>query len=98
MTTDFKLGAFRIAAQNNMPIIPCAIDYEDKRAYCVNDDTFLGHFFRFFSLPRTKVVVRYGPAIQGDDPLDLLQRTQGWIDNELLLMSQQVTPQINRGQ
>ena len=98
VTTDFKLGAFRIAAQNNMPIIPCAIDYEDKRAYWVNDDTFLGHFFRFFSLPRTKVVVRYGPTIQGDDPLDLLQRTQGWIDNELLLMSQQVTPQINRGQ
>lgn len=85
-TIPFRLGAFRLAVQKEMPVIPCAIDYSDSSAYWVGKDTFIEHFFRFFSRPKTKVVVRYGPPMYGDDPIELMERTQHWINNELQQM------------
>jgi 1-acyl-sn-glycerol-3-phosphate acyltransferase len=82
-TLPFKMGAFRVAARKGVPVIPCAIDYPNPRDYWIGDDTFVRHFFETFSRLKTRVVVRYGPPIYGDDPKELAKEARAWIDEEV---------------
>lgn len=82
-TTQFKLGSFRVAARLGIPVIPCAIDYQDSNIYWVEDDTFLGHVNQEFGKWRINCRVRYGPAIQNEDPAKLMEECQEWIDAQI---------------
>jgi 1-acyl-sn-glycerol-3-phosphate acyltransferase len=83
-TIDFKIGGFKLAAENNFPIVPVAIDYSDPADHWIGDDTFLPHFLRRFGEPVMRVQVRYGDAIWSDDPQILLAEAKAWIDAQLL--------------
>ena len=63
----FKKGTFKIAAELNVPIIPCAISYQNMDEAWIGDDTFIGHFFRERWRPISRVVIRFGEPISGND-------------------------------
>lgn len=83
-TLPFKRGAFRLAAKTGVPIVPTAIEYHDLGDAWVGDDTFIPHFMRCFGKSRTRLLLRYGQPIQGEDAKELLHKCQSWIDEQIL--------------
>ncbi len=83
-TIDFKPGAFRLAAQLNVPVIPIAIDYKLLSDAWIGDDTFLPHFIRCFGKWRTEIKISYLPPIYGDNPEELIKKSRKAIDDELI--------------
>ena len=87
ITASFKPGGFRLAAGENFPIVPVAIDYSTKEDHWRGKDTFMPHFFRRFGQPEIRVQVRYGEPIWNDDPLILIEEAKQWIDSALIDIS-----------
>lgn len=87
---DFKLGAFRVAAEKQIPVIATAIDYEERSSYWVGDDTFIPHFLSCFGKPQIKVKIIYSEAFQSDDPEKLMQMTKSWIDKKMLSLQSEL--------
>ncbi len=85
----FRPGVFRLAAENDIPIIPIAIDYNDPNDAFIDDDTFIPHFFRVFGRARIKIKIHFGPAIYGNDQSILAENTKDWIESELAAMQEQ---------
>ncbi len=86
LTKPFKKGTFKIAADVGIPVIPVAIHFEDENDAWIDDDTFVGHFFRQMGKPVTKVHLRYGEPLKSNDYIYLQQKTRLQID----LMLQQI--------
>jgi len=82
-TKNFKNGSFKIAAETGIPVIPMAIQYKDKEDAWVDDDTFLGHFFRQVGKPVTHVKIQYGIPFTNTDFKILQAKTKESIDNML---------------
>jgi 1-acyl-sn-glycerol-3-phosphate acyltransferase len=80
---QFRLGGFKLAAQEQVPIVPVAIEYRSTADYWIGDDTFLAHFVRRFSEKEMLVYVRYGQPIESTDPEYLMEKAQTWINGEL---------------
>ncbi len=87
-TIPFKIGGFKLAAENGIPIVPVAVEYRDPADYWVGTDTFLAHFLRRFREKRMYAYLHFGPTLQNHDPEVLLQQTKTWIDAELLKIRQ----------
>ncbi|MDO8971232.1 MAG: lysophospholipid acyltransferase family protein [Saprospiraceae bacterium] len=82
-TREFRLGGFKLAVEENIPIVPFAIDYASTEDHWIGNDTFLPHFLRRFGEKEMRVQIRFGEAIWGDDPQELLESAKLWIDAEL---------------
>lgn len=80
LTKPFKNGSFKIAADTNIPVIPMAIHFPDEKDAWIDDDTFVGHFFRQMSKPVTKVYIKYGEPLQNEDYKVLQNETKKSID------------------
>lgn len=80
----FKLGAFKLAAQSNIPVVPTAIIYADKRDYWVAQESFLTHAKRRFGSPKIEVKLCYGLEMYHENPETLLLQSKTWIDSVLL--------------
>lgn len=80
LTKRFKKGSFKIAAETGIPIIPMALDFEDKDDAWVDKDTFLGHFFRKMGKPITRVKICYGEPISNSDFHVLQKQTKASIE------------------
>jgi len=76
----FRPGAFAIAAAQEIPVVPVAIDFRNPQDYWLGADTFLPHFIRCFGKKYTDVVIRYGAAIRHHNPDILLRETQEQVD------------------
>jgi len=87
LTKPFKKGSFKIAAETGIPVIPMAIHFEDENDAWVDNDTFIGHFFRQMGKPVTRVTISYGNPLTGTDYQILRQETRKQID----LMLQKMT-------
>jgi 1-acyl-sn-glycerol-3-phosphate acyltransferase len=79
----FKPGMFQVAAEGNIPVVPVAIEYEVISDAWVGKDTFVPHFFRCFSKPKTKVKLKIGEVFQHNDAMLLQQKTHDWIYRQL---------------
>ena len=84
LTKPFKNGSFKIAAETNIPVIPMAIHYFDEDDAWVGNDTFLPHFFRQMSKPITRVSIRFGKPLSGNDYQVIQQITREEIDSMLI--------------
>ena len=82
-TTTFKRGAFRIAVELGLPVVPVGIEYPDPSAAWVGNDKFVPHFVRVFSKKHLNVKIAYGPPMRGTDARELLDKTKKWIDEWL---------------
>ncbi len=83
LTKPFKNGSFKIAADSGIPVIPMAIHFDDENDAWVDDDTFVGHFFRQMSKPVTRVTIRYGNPLINADYKILQKETREQIDRML---------------
>ena len=88
-TTNFHLGAFAMAAEQGYPIIPIALDYKNPKDAWIGQDTFFRHFLECFGKPKTYIKISYGPKIVSHNPQELLEKSQAWIDGELLKFRQE---------
>lgn len=84
VTIDFKPGAFVLAAQLGVPIIPIAVDYKNLSDAWIGDDTFIPHFLRCFGKWRTEIKISYLSPIYSDNADELISKSKKQIDNELL--------------
>lgn len=85
-TSTLKRGAFQLAADQNFPIVPVALEYRSVEDYWIGDDTFVPHFFSRFGEKNMDVRIRYGTAISSDNAQELLDKTQQWMDQQILEM------------
>ena len=84
-TIDFRPGAFVLAAQLGIPVIPIAIDYKLLSDAWVGNDTFLPHFIRCFGKWNTEIKVSYlEPIPISDNAEELITLSKKCIDNEML--------------
>ncbi|MDO8366584.1 MAG: lysophospholipid acyltransferase family protein [Saprospiraceae bacterium] len=83
-TLPFKKGAFKLAAQANIPVVPVAIVFADDRDFWVGKDSFLSHAKRRFGERKIDVKLCYGLEMRSEDPEVLLTKSQNWIDATLV--------------
>ncbi|MCB9356891.1 MAG: 1-acyl-sn-glycerol-3-phosphate acyltransferase [Lewinellaceae bacterium] len=83
-TLDFKPGAFKLAAQQDIAIVPAALEFASPDDYWVGDDTFLPHLWRRLQTRYKDAYVSYGPVLRNSDADALLRDAKNWIDAELL--------------
>ena len=83
-TLMFRLGAFRLACEKGVPIIPMAIEYGSDADCWVNDEFFLTHFMRCFGKKKVHVKMSIGAPMYGESPEQLLEEVQAWVDGEIL--------------
>ncbi|WP_456424790.1 lysophospholipid acyltransferase family protein [Lutibacter sp.] len=84
ITIKFKPGAFVIAAQLGVPVIPVAIDYKNLSDAWIGDDTFIPHFLRCFGKWRTEIKISFLEPIFSDNVDELIASSKKQIDSELL--------------
>lgn len=83
-TINFKPGAFIIAAQLGVPVMPVAIDYKNMDDAWIGNDTFVPHFLKCFSKWRTEIKVSYLKPIISDNVEELISLSKNQIDQELV--------------
>jgi lyso-ornithine lipid O-acyltransferase len=84
----FRAGAFRLAADRDLPIVPVAIAYHEREAAWVDDTSFVAHFLKCFRARRLAVSVAIGPEIHGRDPATLRQLAEHWIRGRLAVIDE----------
>ncbi|HLP95287.1 MAG TPA: lysophospholipid acyltransferase family protein [Saprospiraceae bacterium] len=82
-TLPFKKGAFKMAAQSGMKIVPVAICFDNPADFWIGKISFLSHAAKRFGEPAIRVSVYYGPAITNENPELLLENVQRWINDTL---------------
>jgi len=80
LTKPFKKGSFKIAAETGISVIPMAIHFEDDNDAWVDDDTFVGHFFRQMGKPVTRAEIRFGKPLTNSNYKVLQNETREQID------------------
>jgi 1-acyl-sn-glycerol-3-phosphate acyltransferase len=78
-----KPGMFVVAAEQGLPVVPVALEYADPADAWIGNDSFLPHFLRCFSKPRTHLRLHFGPVFRGRDPDRLRTEVQAWLRQEL---------------
>lgn len=94
-TIRFLPGAFVIAAQTGVPVLPIAIDYKDLNDAWIGDDTFVPHFIRCFGKWRTEIKISYLEPILSDDVAYLITQSKKVIDAEMLRFRQEWEREVN---
>ena len=82
-TQIFKKGSFEVAAEHGFPVLPVAMEYQDRADNWDHADNFILHFFRRFGKRRTNIELRYGPPIVSDNSWTLLRQSQAWINEQI---------------
>ena len=80
----YKPGTFNMAAQNNISIIPIAIEYGDPDDAWVGPEGMPTHFLRQFGQKNKKIRVHYGDPVWHEDANELLRLVKEWLDAQLM--------------
>lgn len=78
-----KKGAFRAAAKWDLPVMPVAICFEDKRDFWIGKTTFVQHAWRRFQDKSIGVRICYGPVLQHAESDVLEYEARTWIEAQL---------------
>lgn len=82
---EYKRGPFKTAAQNNITIVPVAIEYRDTRDLWVTGG-LMQQYFRQFGKLRTYAKMRIGPPLTSADDAHLYEAAVTWTQEALLDM------------
>jgi 1-acyl-sn-glycerol-3-phosphate acyltransferase len=81
-TLPFRKGTFMEAAENNIPVVPIAIEFRSEKDLWVREK-FLPQYFHQFSKWKTEVKVKFGKPISNTNGEILHQQAYDWINQEL---------------
>lgn len=84
VSIDFKPGAFILAAELEVPVIPVAIDYKNIKDAWIGNDTFVPHFFKCFGKWKTEIKVTFFEPLISNNVEELISISKSKIDGELL--------------
>jgi len=79
----FFPGLFRVAEEYDFPIVPFALEYEDRADAWVDDDPFVGHFLQTFGKPRVRLLLSFGPALRRRPSEEMRRDASDWIRGEV---------------
>ena len=79
----FRHGAFMLAAELQVPVVPFAIEYEDPDDAWVNDDTFVRHFIQAFRKRYIDIHISVGTPMSDVEGSRLVAKAHTWISHEL---------------
>lgn len=82
-TRDFRMGAFNIAAELHVPVVPVVIQYGEEADHWA-DGPMLPFFIRKFSKRKIQAFLLIGTVIEGTDPKQLMTTSRDWINARLL--------------
>ena len=86
-TGTFKIGTFAIAAANDIPIIPVAIEYPKEKDYWF-EASMAKQIFGQIGSWRTRVKLHIGEPLKGSDAQHLMKTVKSEIDQNLIKMQQ----------
>ena len=89
-TLPFKEGSFIEAAENNIPVVPIAIEYRSPKDLWVKEK-FIPQYLHQFSKWRTCVKVRFGEPIYDKDGIIMCAMSHQWINDQLKDMQREWT-------
>jgi 1-acyl-sn-glycerol-3-phosphate acyltransferase len=75
LVQDFRVGAFKIAAEINIPVVPVAIQYSDESDHW-HDGPMLPFFLRKFAKRRIEAHLSIGEMLQEQDPILLMDKAR----------------------
>ena len=84
LTTTFQKGAFEMAAELGVEVVPFAIEYKSIADYWDHTDGMVTHYLKNLAKPRTDVRISFGPVLQGDTAWSLLRQSQQWVNDEIV--------------
>jgi 1-acyl-sn-glycerol-3-phosphate acyltransferase len=84
-TLPFREGSFNEAAENNIPIIPIAIEYKSSKDLWIKEK-FIPQYFYQFSKWQTSIKLHFGEPIIDTDGKKLCSLSQQWINEQLIVM------------
>lgn len=82
----FKNGSFKIAAENTLPVVPCAIEYRDPGLRWVSTESFIQNYVKMFWKPYSIAYLQFGNPIQENDFKILKEKTK----DSILIMLQEI--------
>ena len=94
-TLPFKPRTFQLAAENNVKIVPIAIEYQDPKDAWIGDDTFVRHFFQTFAKREVIATIHYGPPMWEADGEVLRRKVQDWVNAELTIIRKEWNLPLN---
>ncbi len=81
---EYKIGSFRVAAENNYPVIPVAIVYEsDVYHWYIKEQALLPHLFQALKQKKFKVRLAIGPVFRDPDAVRLRDKVMQWTQETL---------------
>jgi len=78
----YKHGTFKEAAKHDIPVVPIAIEYQNKEDMWP-EGSFVKQFFKQFSKANTYVKMTIGPVFQNQDATILRTEVEAWTNQEL---------------
>jgi 1-acyl-sn-glycerol-3-phosphate acyltransferase len=88
----FRPGAFQIAANLGLTVVPVAVSYPDRAMAYWKDDVFVPHFLTRFQHKRIQARVAFGPALHESDAGVLREKTSDWIAGALATVESPAAP------
>ena len=82
VSLPFKKGTFIEAAKHGFPVVPIAMEYQDELDLWYKSH-FVKQMFRQFGKRRTNVKMSIGPAMRGDDGIELSERAEQWVNDKI---------------
>ena len=82
---QFRLGSFKVAAEEGIPVVPVAIDYKHPDHKWDSGGLF-AFFIRKFSTRTIYAGICIGQPLTGSSGEDLCARSKAWIDDQLRQM------------
>jgi 1-acyl-sn-glycerol-3-phosphate acyltransferase len=83
LTKRFYKGSFEVAAELGVPVIPVVLEYKDRNHYWTQG-ALLAKGLEQFSGWRIDLYLWIGQPLSSDEPMQLLETTQGQIDEKIL--------------
>lgn len=78
-----RRGAFQIAADEGLTILPVALDYRYPEDFWIGSATFLPHFIDRFGEKYLDAIIHYGTPLRDPDAGILIEKTQNWLNEKI---------------
>ena len=82
-TMPYRPGTFFEAANNNIPVVPIALEYRSKWDLWTDQTSLFHQFFKQFWKPLTYTKLKFGEPILSDDAEYIRKTAEDWTNLEL---------------